>query len=136
VNKEYLKIHGLKVTLPRLQILHIFENSPKPHLSAEAIYQELLKTEKEVSMATVYRVLTQFEAAGLITRHHFEENHAVYEINQGGHHDHLVCLKCNRVEEFVDEQIEIRQQEIATAKHFKMTNHSLNIYGICKQCQG
>lgn len=134
LNEKELKDHGLKVTLPRLKILEIFEHHQRPHLSAEEVYQALLRTDNEVSIATVYRVLTQFETAGLITRHHFEGESAVYELNNSEHHDHLVCIKCGSVEEFIDEVIEERQKKIAERSGFQMTDHQLNIYGICSQC--
>lgn len=131
-----IKKAGLKVTAPRLRILEILENARERHLSAEEIYKLFLETGEDVGLATVYRVLTQFEAAGLVKRHHFEENQSVFEINQGDHHDHLVCVKCNRVEEFLDAEIEHRQSLIAKQAGFQITDHSLNIYGICKACQG
>jgi Fur family transcriptional regulator, ferric uptake regulator len=135
LSNQDLKNAGLKVTLPRLKILQILEQAENRHLSAEAIYHALAAADVEVGIATVYRVLTQFEAAGLVTRHHFAEGHSVYELNQGTHHDHLVCVKCGKVEEFIDDLIEQRQQVIADKARFKITDHSLNIYGICCQCQ-
>ncbi|OGT47186.1 MAG: transcriptional repressor [Gammaproteobacteria bacterium RIFCSPHIGHO2_12_FULL_41_20] len=129
-----LKKVGLKVTLPRLKILQILENAKEHHLSAEDVYRILLDSGEEIALATVYRVLTQFQEAGLIVRHHFEGEHSVYELNHGMHHDHLVCVKCGRVEEFVDEEIERRQEQIAKQAGFAITDHSLNIYGICAQC--
>ena len=108
-----LRKAGLKVTLPRLKILEILEGSNTRHLSAEDIYRSLLDSNEDIGLATVYRVLTQFEAAGLVTRHHFEDGMAVFELNQGTHHDHIVCLDCGRVEEFMDDEIEERQKEIA-----------------------
>lgn len=135
MDKEQLKQAGLKVTLPRMKILQMLENSKQRHMSAEEVYQSLLEAGDDVGLATVYRVLSQFESAGLVTRHNFEGDHAVYEINQGEHHDHLVCVKCGTVAEFVDELIESRQQEIAEKFHFRMTDHSLNIYGLCSPCQ-
>ncbi|AOU14814.1 transcriptional repressor [Legionella pneumophila] len=115
--------------------MQILEQSRNHHLSAEAVYKALLESGEDVGLATVYRVLTQFEAAGLVSRHNFEGGHSVFELSQGEHHDHLVCVKCGRVEEFVDEIIEQRQKAIAERAHFKMTDHALNIYGICPQCQ-
>ncbi len=130
-----IKKAGLKVTLPRIKILEIMENSPTRHLSAEDVYKHLLEEGEEVGLATVYRVLTQFEAAGLVTRHHFDEGHSVFELNQGSHHDHIVCVKCGKVEEFVDETIEQRQKDIATKAGFQITDHCLYIYGVCGACQ-
>ncbi|HLB42558.1 MAG TPA: ferric iron uptake transcriptional regulator [Gammaproteobacteria bacterium] len=130
-----LKKAGLKITTPRLKILEILEKSKEHHLSAEDIYRILLELDEEIGLATIYRVLTQFEAAGLIVKHHFEGGQSVFELDHGVHHDHLVCVKCNRVEEFVDPIIEERQQEIAKQADFTMTDHSLNVYGICKKCQ-
>lgn len=104
-------------------------------LSAEDVYKALLDTGEDVGLATVYRVLTQFEAAGLVSRHNFEGGYSVFELSQKEHHDHLVCIKCGLVEEFVDEVIELRQREIAEKAHFKMTDHALNIYGLCPKCQ-
>ncbi len=130
-----LKKAGLKVTLPRLKILQILESSDKRHMGAEDVYKALLHSGEDVGLATVYRVLTQFEAAGLVSRHHFEEGHSVYELNQGEHHDHILCVKCGRVDEFVDEVIETRQREIAAANGYRITDHCLYIYGICRHCQ-
>lgn len=126
---------GLKVTGPRVKILDILEQNITRHLSAEDIYKQLIDSQQEIGLATVYRVLTQFELAGLITKHNFEGGYSVYEINQGEHHDHLVCVKCGKVEEFLDEIIEMRQHEIAKLADFEITDHSLNIYGICKICR-
>lgn len=126
-----LKASGLKATLPRLKILDIFENSPVRHLSAEDIYKILLTENMDVGLATVYRVLTQFEQAGLLHRNHFETGKAVFELNEGSHHDHLVCLDCGRVEEFYDEDIEKRQQNIAMERGFKIAEHALALYGNC-----
>jgi len=130
-----LKKAGLKVTVPRVKILQLLEDAEDPHMSAEDVYRVLTKAGEEVGLATVYRVLTQFEAAGLVKRHNFTDDRAVFELNQKSHHDHLVCVKCGRVEEFTDEMIETRQCEIAARANFEMTDHSLNIYGICQQCQ-
>ncbi len=110
-----LRKAGLKVTGPRLKILEILEGSPTRHMSAEGIYKRLIESNEDIGLATVYRVLTQFQAAGLVSRHHFEDGMAVFELNQGTHHDHIVCLDCGRVEEFVDESIEERQEAIAHA---------------------
>jgi Fur family transcriptional regulator, ferric uptake regulator len=126
-----LKTIGLKATLPRLKVLDLFENSVVRHLSAEDVYKLLLKEGLEIGLATVYRVLTQFEQAGLLVRHHFESGKAVYELNQGGHHDHLVCLQCGRVEEFYDAEIERRQNKIAKERGFVIHDHSLHLYADC-----
>ena len=126
-----LKTIGLKATLPRLRILELFEKSAVRHLSAEDVYKMLLKDGTDTGLATVYRVLTQFEQAGLLIRHHFETGKAVFELNQGGHHDHLVCLQCGRVEEFYDADIERRQIKVAKARGFKIHDHSLHIYADC-----
>lgn len=131
---QQLKNAGLKVTTPRLKVLQILEQSRNHHVSAEEIYKILLEHGEDVGLATVYRVLTQFEAVGLVLRHNFEGGHFVYELSQGEHHDHLVCLRCGLVEEFVDEIIELRQKSIAEHARFKMTDHALNIYGVCAQC--
>lgn len=129
-----LKKAGLKVTLPRVKILQILESAEAHHLSAEDVYKTLLEQGEDVGLATVYRVLTQFESAGLVTRHHFEGGHSIFEVNQGDHHDHLVCLKCNKVVEFVDKVIEERQRAIADEKGFTLTDHNLYLYGICGDC--
>ena len=130
-----LKKAGLKVTLPRMKILDLMESSAVRHQSAEDIYQALRDDGEEVGLATVYRVLTQFEAAGLVTRHHFEGGQAVFELNREGHHDHIVCVGCGKVEEFVDEIIEQQQNKIAAEKGYEITEHSLILYGKCPQCQ-
>ncbi len=130
-----LKNAGLKVTLPRIKILEIMENSTSRHQSAEDVYKALLDAGEEVGLATIYRVLTQFESAGIVKRHHFEEGHSVFELNQGAHHDHILCVKCGRVDEFVDEIIETRQKAIANDLGYEMTDHSLYMYGICSACR-
>jgi Fur family ferric uptake transcriptional regulator len=130
-----LKKAGLKVTLPRMKILDLMESSTVRHQSAEDIYQALRDEGEEVGLATVYRVLTQFEAAGLVTRHHFEGGQAVFELNREGHHDHIVCVGCGKVEEFVDEIIEQQQAKIAEKKGYVITDHSLILYGKCPECQ-
>lgn len=127
-----LKNAGLKATLPRLKILSLFENSKDRHLSAEDIYKVMIGAGEDVGLATVYRVLTQFEQAGLLIRHHFESGKAVFELNGGNHHDHIVCIKCGRVEEFYDAEIEKRQKAAAEKLGFEMQDHSLTIYGACK----
>tara|TARA_A100001015_G_C15034132_1_gene734987 strand:- start:3500 stop:3913 length:414 start_codon:yes stop_codon:yes gene_type:complete len=129
-----LRSRGLKTTKPRIKILKILENAKKHHLTAEQVYKELLDTGDDVGLATVYRVLTQFEASGLVRRHNFEGGRSVFEVDDGEHHDHLVCLHCNCVEEFVDDVIEERQYLIAKKAKFKMTDHSLTIYGLCSDC--
>ena len=128
-----LRKAGLKVTLPRLKILELLESSSTRHLSAEEIYRRLLDSNEDIGLATVYRVLTQFEAAGLVSRHHFENGMAVFEINQGAHHDHIVCLDCGRVEEFVDSGIEERQNAVAQRLGFEIRDHSLILYGQCQR---
>jgi Fur family transcriptional regulator, ferric uptake regulator len=133
VEGKDLRKAGLKVTLPRLKILEILENSSTRHLSAEDIYRNLLGSQEDIGLATVYRVLTQFEAAGLVTRHHFEDGMAVFELNQGTHHDHIVCLDCGRVEEFMDSGIEDRQNAVAQRLGFAIRDHSLILYGHCRQ---
>lgn len=132
---QQLKDVGLKITMPRVKVLQILEQSSEHHLSAEGVYKALLEQGVDVGLATVYRVLTQFEAAGLVIRHNFEGGYSVFELRQGEHHDHLVCVKCGKVEEFVDKIIEERQKMIALEAHFKMTDHALNIYGLCPHCQ-
>lgn len=126
-----LKTIGLKATLPRLRILELFEKSHVRHLSAEEVYKLLFKEGTDTGLATVYRVLTQFERAGLLVRHHFESGKAVYELNQGGHHDHLVCMQCGRVEEFYDDAIEKRQIAVAKERGFTIHEHSLHLYVDC-----
>ena len=130
-----LRNAGLKVTLPRVKILEMLATSETRHLSAEDMYKQLLDAGEEIGLATVYRVLTQFETAGLVKRHHFEGGHSVFEMHEGEHHDHILCVKCGRVDEFMDEIIEERQQAIAKKAGFDMTDHSLYIYGICKDCR-
>lgn len=126
-----LKNIGLKATLPRLKILDLFENSDVRHLTAEDVYKMLMKEGMEIGLATIYRVLTQFEQAGILIRHHFESGKAVFELNQGGHHDHLVCIQCGRVEEFYDPEIERRQVKIAKERGFTIHEHSLQLYADC-----
>lgn len=135
MESEDIKKAGLKVTLPRVKILEILENSELRHLSAEDVYKQLLEGGEEVGLATVYRVLTQFEGAGLVMRHHFEGGHSVFELEEGKHHDHIVCVKCGKIEEFVDETIEQRQRDIAKKAGFEITDHCLYIYGVCNDCQ-
>ena len=130
-----LKKAGLKVTLPRMKILEFLEVSDVRHHSAESIYKTLMNEGEEIGLATVYRVLTQFEAAGLVERHHFESGQAVFELNEAGHHDHIICVSCGKVEEFYDEMIEARQKEVAADKGYEVTDHSLTLYGKCSDCQ-
>ena len=131
-----LRKAGLKVTLPRMKILEILETSDTRHMSAEDVYKRLLEAREDIGLATVYRVLTQFEAAGLVTRHHFEGGHSVFEMNEGHHHDHIVCTSCGKVVEFFDETIEKCQQTVAEKEGFSIRDHSLIIYGECtrKNC--
>ena len=133
---QSLKESGLKATLPRRKILELFEASKVRHLSAEDVYKALMQEGIDIGLATVYRVLTQFEQAGLLTRQNFEHGKAVFELNQGGHHDHLVCLNCGRVEEFYDPDIERRQSEVARQRGFTLHGHSLALYADCtkKDC--
>ena len=128
---DELKIAGLKVTLPRVKILAILQNPDNQHVSAEEVYKILLEQQEEIGLATVYRVLNQFDDAGIVTRHHFEGGKSVFELTQKKHHDHLVCLKCGKVVEFEDDIIESRQSDIAKAHNIKLTNHSLYLYGEC-----
>jgi Fur family transcriptional regulator, ferric uptake regulator len=128
-----LRKAGLKVTLPRLKILEILERSSTRHLSAEEIYKSLIGSAEDIGLATVYRVLTQFEAAGLVVRHHFEDGMAVFELNQGVHHDHIVCMDCGHIEEFVDSAIETRQDAIALRHGFAIKEHALILYGRCQR---
>lgn len=130
-----LRKAGLKVTLPRVKILDILEASDTRHHSAEDVYKALLETGEDIGLATVYRVLTQFEAAGLVKRHHFEGGQSVFELNEGHHHDHILCVKCGRVDEFVDEVIEKRQKTIAAELGYEMTDHCLYMYGVCTACR-
>ena len=128
-----LRKAGLKVTLPRVKILEILENSPNRHLSAEDIYRRLVDLREDIGLATVYRVLTQFESAGLVTRHHFADGMAVFELNAGPHHDHILCLDCGHVEEFVDAGIEERQNSVAERLGFAISEHALVINGHCQR---
>lgn len=130
-NINELKNTGLKATLPRLKILEIFQTGKQRHMTAEDVFRVLLEDRSDVGLATVYRVLTQFEQAGLLNRSNFESGKAVYELNEGQHHDHLVCLDCGKVEEFYDPEIEQRQQLVAKEKGFVIADHSLSIYANC-----
>lgn len=131
-----LKTTGLKVTAPRLKVLDIFQRSSARHLTAEDVYKALLSESVDIGLATVYRVLTQFEQAGILARSHFETGKAVFELNEGSHHDHLVCLDCGRVEEFFDAKIEERQRRVAQDRGFELQDHALSLYGHCtrKNC--
>lgn len=134
MSEDRLKKVGLKITEPRLKILQLLSNA-KDHLRAEDIYQQLLASGEDVVLATVYRVLTQFEAAGLIKRHRFSPEVSVFELDEGEHHDHLVCVRCERVAEFVDDVIELQQERIAKKHGFEITDHCLTIFGVCQQCR-
>jgi len=130
-----LKNIGLKATVPRLKILEIFQTSEQRHLSAEDVYRILLNEHMDIGLATVYRVLTQFEQAGLLSRNNFESGKAIFELNEGKHHDHLVCLDCGRVEEFYDSEIEHRQQSVARERGFALQEHALSLYGNCTKTE-
>ena len=130
-NIDELKSTGLKATLPRLKILEIFQKGGQRHMTAEDVFRVLLEERSDVGLATVYRVLTQFEQAGLLMRSNFESGKAVYELDQGGHHDHFVCTACGKVEEFYDAEIEKRQNAVAKAKGFKIADHALSLYAHC-----
>ncbi len=134
MDNQQLRQAGLKVTTPRLKILELLEQATTRHLSAEDIYKTFSELGEDIGLATVYRVLTQFEEAGLVKRRNFEEGYSVFELNQGPHHDHLVCIKCGKVDEFVDETIEKRQRNVAEKASYQMTDHSLIIYGVCSTC--
>jgi len=137
MESDDLRKAGLKVTLPRLRILEILEHGHENqhHVTAEIVYKKLLDAGEEIGLATVYRVLTQFEAAGLVKRHHFDASNSVFELDDGHHHDHLVCIKCGRVDEFEDELIEARQREIAKQAGYALTHHSHYLYGVCSNCK-
>jgi Fur family ferric uptake transcriptional regulator len=130
---DELKSTGLKATIPRLKILEVFQRGKQRHMTAEDIYRVLMEARSDVALATVYRVLTQFEQAGILLRSHFESGRAVYELDEGQHHDHLVCLDCGRVEEFFDAEIEKRQQAVAKAKGFAIADHALSLYAHCNR---
>ncbi|MEK9820698.1 MAG: ferric iron uptake transcriptional regulator [Gammaproteobacteria bacterium] len=132
---QELKDAGLKITLPRIKILQILDSAEVHHVSAEDVYKILLNNGEEIGLATVYRVLTQFEQAGLVVRHNFEGGHSVFEMSSEKHHDHIVCVRCGRVEEFTDEEIEKRQQVVADRLGFELTDHNLNMYGLCPDCR-
>ena len=130
-NVDELKSTGLKATLPRLKILEVFQRGTQRHMTAEDVFRVLLQERTDIGLATVYRVLAQFEQAGILSRSHFESGKAVYEINEGTHHDHLVCLDCGKVEEFYDAEIEKRQHSVAKAKGFNIAEHALSLYAHC-----
>lgn len=130
-NSQNLKSIGLKATFPRLKILDLFQTTDMRHMTAEDVYKHLINEGMDIGLATVYRVLTQFEQAGLLVRHYFESGRAVFELNEGGHHDHLVCLQCGRVEEFYDPEIEKRQLRIAKERGFAVHDHALYLYADC-----
>ena len=130
-NIHELKRTGLKATLPRLKILDVFQKGEQRHMTAEDVFRVLLEERSDIGLATVYRVLTQFEQAGILSRSHFESGKAVFEINEGTHHDHMVCLDCGRVEEFYDAEIEKRQNAVAKAKGFEIADHALSLYAHC-----
>ncbi len=133
---DELKSSGLKATLPRIKVLEVFQKSAQRHMSAEDVYKHLLSEGADVGLATVYRVLMQFEQAGILSRNHFESGKAVFELNEGKHHDHLVCMDCGRVEEFFDAEIEKRQKAVAASRGFELQEHSLALYAACtkKNC--
>jgi Fur family ferric uptake transcriptional regulator len=130
-NTKNLKQAGLKTTQPRLKVLDVLETSQNHHMTAEDVYKRLLEAEQEIGLATVYRILTQFETAGLVIRHNFEGGRALYELDNGAHHDHMVCVECGKVFEFVDRTIEQRQRNVAAKAGFTMEDHSLSLYGVC-----
>ncbi|MEY4763412.1 MAG: hypothetical protein RI907_85 [Pseudomonadota bacterium] len=137
-NAEELKSSGLKATLPRIKILEVFQQSSQRHMTAEDVFKVLLNEGSDIGLATVYRVLMQFEQAGILSRNHFESGKAIFELNEGQHHDHLVCLNCGKVEEFFDPEIERRQHEAAKARGFKLQDHALALYVACErpECEG
>jgi Fur family transcriptional regulator, ferric uptake regulator len=134
---EELKNSGLKATLPRIKVLEVFQNTQQRHMSAEDVFRVLLAEHADIGLATVYRVLMQFEQAGILSRSHFESGKAVFELNEGKHHDHLVCIDCGRVEEFYDAEIEKRQRSVATSRGFELQDHALSLYAACtkKNCE-
>ena len=136
-NADDLKSSGLKATLPRIKILDVFQHTSQRHMTAEDVFKALLNEGADIGLATVYRVLMQFEQAGILSRNHFESGKAVFELNEGKHHDHLVCIDCGRVEEFYDPEIEKRQNAVAHARGFELQDHALSLYAVCtkKDCQ-
>lgn len=135
MENSQLKKAGLKITHPRVKILQILKNCDKRHMSAENVYKFLIANDEAIGLATVYRVLTQFEDAGIVSRHNFEGGHSVFELESGSHHDHLVCISCGKVVEFHDDVIEDRQAKLAEDEGFELTDHSLNLYGKCADCK-
>jgi Fur family ferric uptake transcriptional regulator len=137
LDTKELRSFGLKATLPRIKILEILElqRESSNHLTAEQIYKILIKSDEEIGLATVYRVLTQFESSGIVRRHHFEGGNSVFELDSGTHHDHILCVKCGKVSEFTDDVIEQRQKEVAVRLGFTLTDHSLYLYGYCAACK-
>jgi Fur family transcriptional regulator, ferric uptake regulator len=135
VETSELRNAGLKVTLPRVKILKMLQCSEDRHMSAEDVYRRLMESGEEIGLATIYRVLTQFESAGLVQRHHFEGGQSIFELNEGDHHDHLVCVRCGVIEEFFDETIERRQLAVAERLGFEITDHALILYGVCGECR-
>lgn len=133
-NIDELKSTGLKATLPRLKIMEIFQKGELRHMTAEDVFRVLLLERSDIGLATVYRVLTQFEQAGILSRSHFESGKAVYELNEGRHHDHFVCTSCGKVDEFFDAEIEKRQQIVAKAKGWVVQDHAMSLYGLCAEC--
>ncbi len=133
-NIDELKSTGLKATLPRLKILDVFQKGVIRHMTAEDVFRVLLEERSDIGLATVYRVLTQFEQAGILSRSHFESGKAVYELNEGNHHDHLICTSCGRVEEFYDAEIEKRQQIVSKGKGWILQDHAMSLYGLCADC--
>ncbi|MCW5222430.1 ferric iron uptake transcriptional regulator [Verminephrobacter aporrectodeae] len=133
-NVDELKNTGLKATLPRLKILEIFQKGTQRHMTAEDVFRVLLEEHTDIGLATVYRVLTQFEQAGILTRSNFESGKAIYELNEGQHHDHFVCTACGKLEEFFDPEIEERQQTVAQAKGWVVQEHTMALYGLCAHC--
>lgn len=132
---QELKDAGLKITAPRVKIFQILESSAIRHMTAEDVYRQLISNNEDIGLATVYRVLTQFESAGLVKRHNFEEGKSVFELASSDHHDHLLCVKCGRVEEFSDEEIEILQRKVAKKLGYELTDHNLNMFGLCPDCR-
>jgi Fur family ferric uptake transcriptional regulator len=133
---DELKSTGLKATAPRLKILELFQKAKRRHMTADDIFRLLLTDRSDIGLATVYRVLTQFEQAGILSRHHFEAGKAVYELCAESHHDHLVCVSCGKVEEFLDAEIERRQRNVAQARGWALQDHAMSLYGLCPKCKG
>jgi Fur family ferric uptake transcriptional regulator len=137
-NAEELKSSGLKATLPRIKILEVFQLSTQRHMTAEDVFKVLLNEGSDIGLATVYRVLMQFEQAGILSRNHFESGKAIFELNEGKHHDHLVCVNCGKVEEFFDPEIERLQHEVARTRGYRLQDHALALYVVCEktECEG